>query len=321
VRYEARGLNIPVHTLPLRRPYDLPSILGLAGILREGRYDVVNTHSGIDSWIGGIAAKLAGVPVLVRTRHLNIPLRRSLLNFVHYLPDLYITCGQNMRENLVHTCSFPEDRVISIPTGVDIEAFHGPRRIEAKVKYGLPENAVVITNVGILRKVKGHEVTLRSVKGVIESIPEAMFLIVGDGPRRAALEAMVHELGIADHVTFTGFVENVAEVYSFSDVSVLSSLSEGLPQSLLQSMAAGCPVAATRVGGVSEVVVHEQTGLLVESGDHLALAQAIIRLISNREESDRFAAKARDLVIKEHSLSRMIDAIEHEYGKLLEKKR
>ena len=105
IKTEAAMLGIDVHTLPLRKPYDIESIVRLAMLLTRGRFDIVNTHSGVDSWIGGIAARLAKVPVLARTRHLNIPLKRNPLNFIHYLPDVYITCGENMRTNLTRNCA------------------------------------------------------------------------------------------------------------------------------------------------------------------------------------------------------------------------
>jgi glycosyltransferase involved in cell wall biosynthesis len=289
----------------------------LTRFLNNNRFDVVNTHSGVDSWIGGVASRVARIPVLARTRHLNIPLKRNLLNFVHYLPDVYITCGGNMRSNLVSNCGFPADKVVSIPTGVGSEFFNVKKSVEAKFRYSLLPDSPVITNVGVLRSVKGHEITLRSVKAVVDIFPNAKFLIVGDGPRKEALLHFTKELGIAKHVIFTGFIEDIPEIYSFSDVAVLSSLSEGLPQSLLQAMAAGIPVVATKVGGVPEVVIHERTGLLVESGDHEGLAKGIIRILQNRDDAERMSRAAKELVLSEHTIDKMIDKIEGLYKKLL----
>jgi len=320
IKNKAERLGIDTVTVPMRKLYDIQGILQLTGYLNKNRFDVVNTHSGVDSWIGGIASRLARVPVLARTRHLNIPLKRNILNFVHYLPDVYITCGANMRSNLVSNCGFPADKVVSIPTGVGPEFFDVKKNMEAKLKYGLLPDSIVITNVGVLRSVKGHEITLRSVKAVMDVFPNAKYLIVGNGPRKEALLNFTDELGIAEHVIFTGFAEDIPEIYSFSDVAVLSSLSEGLPQSLLQAMAAGIPVVATRVGGVPEVVIHERTGLLVESGDHEGLAKGIIRIFQNRDEAEKMSRDARELVLKEHTIDKMIDKIEGLYRKLLSKK-
>jgi glycosyltransferase involved in cell wall biosynthesis len=295
----------------------MQSMLKLRTFLKEKSIDIVNTHSGIDSWIGGIAAKLAGVPLLVRTRHLNIPLKRSIFNFIHYLPDLYITCGQNMRNTLVGQCGFPGSRVVSIPTGVSMEFFDVARDRGAKKEFGLDPSALVITNVGILRRVKGHETTFRAVPDVVREFPQARFLIVGDGPRRAELERMADELGIQEYVRFTGFIEDIGRVYACTDVAVLSSWSEGLPQSVLQALACTVPVVATRVGGVPEVVLHEKTGFLAEPGDHAGLAREIIRVLREPEKGRQTALAGRELVRNGHSVEHMLDQLEDLYAGMM----
>jgi glycosyltransferase involved in cell wall biosynthesis len=321
IRAEATALGIRVFPLPLKSPFDLPSILKLRTFLKKQGIEIVNTHSGVDSWIGAIAAKLAGVPVLVRTRHLNIPLRRSVLNFIHYLPDLYITCGENMRNTLVGQCGFPGKRVVSIPTGVSLEFFDVTRDMGAKKEFGLDPSSPVISNVGILRKVKGHETTFRAVPDVVREFPHARFLIIGDGPRRAELERMTADLDIQEYVRFTGFIKDIGRVYAFTDVAVLSSWSEGLPQSVLQALACAVPVVATRVGGVPEVVHDEKTGLLAEPGDHTGLARQIIRVLREPERAAEMALAGKELVRASHSVGHMLDTLEVLYTSLLSERR
>lgn len=317
---EATKHGIDAHYLPLKKPYDILTIIRLAKFLKANRFDIVNTHSGIDSWIGGIAAKIANIPVLIRTRHLNIPLRKNIFNFIHYLPDIYITCGENMRENLINRCGFSADKVVSIPTGVIPAFFKTIRKPEIKLKYGLSKDSIVIANVGILRSVKGHEITLKAVRKVIKTFLNAKFLIVGDGPRRRELEDMVKNLGISEYVIFTGFVENIPEIYSLADVAILSSWSEGVPQGLLQAMAAGIPVVATKVGGVPEVVVNDETGILVKAGDPESFAKGIIRILKNTSLSLRLAENARNIVAEKYSVSNMLNKLESLYQDLLKEK-
>ncbi|WP_420267171.1 glycosyltransferase family 4 protein [Candidatus Magnetominusculus dajiuhuensis] len=320
---EAIGRGIEVLTLPLRSPYDITSITRLSKYIGANRFDVVNTHSGKDSWIAGIAARLAGVPLLVRTRHLNIPLKRGIFNFIHYLPDAYITCGENMKKTLVADCGFPPADVVSIPTGVAEEFFDVKRDPALKLKYVSGEAFPIISNVGILRGVKGHEVTLRAVPKIIEAFPNARVLLVGDGPKLKGLQGMARSLGIDGHVVFTGYVaqaSEIAAIYAFSDVSVLSSHSEGVPQSVMQAMAAGVPVVATRVGGVPEVVIHEQTGLLVNPSDHAALANGVIRLLQDKSLAADMCKRARRFIYENHSATVMLDKIEALYYRLLEAK-
>jgi glycosyltransferase involved in cell wall biosynthesis len=124
---------------------------------------------------------------------------------------------------------------------------------------------------------------------------------------------MVDDLGIRDHVIFTGFIEDIGRVYSFTDVAVLSSWSEGLPQSMLQALAASVPVVATRVGGVPEVITHEKTGYLVEAGDHESFARQIIRALREPGKAREMARAGRDVVKEKHSVTHMLDSLEEVY--------
>lgn len=320
IKEEAQKKGIDVFTFPFRSTSDLVTVKGLISHIRSNKYDIVNTHSGKDSWVGGIAAKLARVPVLVRTRHLDIPLKRNLFNFIHYLPDMYISCGENMRNTLVAGCGFPAGKVVNISTGVGDDFFGVKKDPALKIKYGLGKDALVITKVGIFRRVKAHQVTLKCVKKVVQAFPEARFLFAGDGPDRAEMEELAARLGVADYVIFAGFVD-VAEVYSFSDAAVLSSLSEGIPQSILQAMAAGVPVVATRVGGVPEIVSHMKTGILVESLDHDALAEGIIKILGDRSLAASLSSRAKEFVYNNHSLAKMMEKTEALYYSLLKKKK
>jgi glycosyltransferase involved in cell wall biosynthesis len=316
IKEEAKKLSIDIFILPMRNAYDLTSIIKLTSILRKIKFDIVNTHSGIDSWIGGIATKMAKTPILIRTRHLNIPLRRNIFNFIHYLPDVYITCGENMRNNLIQNCDFPPEKVVSIPTGISNDFFEVEKNPDLKIKYGIRKDSVVISNVGILRSVKGQEITLKAAKYVLQRFPDVVFFFAGDGPKKKYLEDLAHELGLSSNVIFAGFIKNITDVYSFSDIIVLSSWSEGLPQSLLQAMASGVPVVATCVGGVPEVVIHEKTGLLVNPGDYMALSNSIIRIIEDKRLSSLLVEEAKKLVIDKHSEKHMLDEIENLYYRL-----
>ncbi|MBF0465411.1 MAG: glycosyltransferase family 4 protein [Nitrospirae bacterium] len=315
---EAQKCGIECITLPFSSSFDIVTMIKLYRYIKAMKFDIVNTHSGKDSWVGGIAARLAGVPALVRTRHINIPLKRNLLNFIHYLPQSFITCGDTMRENLVKNCGFPENKVVSIPTGVEERFFNVVRTPELKKSlFNLPTDSIVISNVGVLRGVKGHEVTLNAVKRVVTEIPQAVFLFAGDGPKKNSLLKLSSELGITKHVVFAGYIKDVTTVFAISNVSVLSSHSEGIPQSILQSMAAGVPVAATGVGGVPEVIEDEKTGLLIPPNDHDALSAAIIRLINNPALYNSLISNAKEFVLKNHSIEVMLDKTESLYSALM----
>ncbi|MEN2986537.1 MAG: glycosyltransferase [Thermodesulfovibrionaceae bacterium] len=321
IREWAEKEEIDIFYIPFRKALDFESIFKLVKIIKEKDIEIVNTHSGIDSWCGGLAAKLAGAPVLIRTRHLDLPLKRNIFNFIHYMPDMIITCGENIKKNL-ENCGFPSHKLISIPTGVEKKFFNIKRDKKIKLKYGLKENTPVITNVGVLRREKGHEITLKAYKVVLEKIPEAALMIVGDGPSKPRILDEVRRLNLEDKVIFTGFIENPAEVFSFADVNVISSwpISEGLPQVLLQALAAGVPTVATKVGGIPEVLIDNKTGVTVNPGDYKGMAEAIIKVLNNYEWAKEITLKGRKIVEEKYSEEIMLDKLENLYKKLLESK-
>jgi len=322
IREKAAAAGIPVVTLPMRKALDFGSIVALRRLLRENNVEVVNTHSGVDSWIGGLAAKLARTPVLLRTRHLNIPLRRNWLNFVHYLPDRIITCGETMRRQLIESSGFPEARLVSIATGIDFAEFE-PRRPRREVRQalGLCEVEVMILMVGILRTVKGHDTALQAFQILSSKFPDAALVLAGDGPLLPAMEQLAHTLGIAKRVRFLGFRNDIPDLMGAADVLLLTSRSEGVPQTVTQALGLGLPVVATSVGGVSELVQSEQSGLLIPPGDPDAAADAVRRIIGDPGMAERFRAAGRVRVRQNFSLQAMLDKTERVCLELLETKR
>ncbi|MBI2949793.1 MAG: glycosyltransferase family 4 protein, partial [Verrucomicrobia bacterium] len=290
--------------------------------LIEQRIDVVNTHSGVDSWIGGLAAKWARTPVLLRTRHLNLPLKRSPLNFVHQLPDRIITCGEAIRAELISRDRFPAGQLVSIPTGIDFESFkpqHG--RSATRKNLGLAESDFVILMVGILRTVKGHDIALRAFQAISSELSQARLVLAGDGPWQAELERLAGTLRVTDRVRFLGFRDDVPDLMAAADMLLLTSRSEGVPQAVTQAMHAGLPVVAARVGGVPELITHEQNGLLVASEDPAATAAAARRIIQEPNLARRFAAAGRVHVETRFNLKTMLDRTEQLCTRLLAERR
>jgi glycosyltransferase involved in cell wall biosynthesis len=317
---EARAAGITVITLPMRGNADLASVARLAAYLRRHRIQVVNTHSGVDTWIGSLAAKLARVPALVRTRHLHLPLKRRWSNFVHFLPDTVITCGQAMQQLLVRECGFPEDRVVSIPTGIDFPRFTSSAGREAtRQALGIDANAFVVLMVGIIRGVKRHEVALRAFEKFSRDGRNTRLLLAGEGPMRPDMERLAKELGIAEQVIFLGHREDIPDLMAAADVLLLTSRSEGIPQAISQALGVGLPVVATRVGGVPELIETEVTGLLVPPEDAGAVAAALQRVAADPEAAKGLAERGQRHALSRLSLQAMLDRTEDEYRRLLAK--
>ncbi len=318
----ATAEGITVISLPLRRCTDLRSILKLAHYLRRSHFDVVNTHSSVDSWIGGIAAKLAGTPVLVRTRHLNLPLKRSWWNFVHYLPDTMITCGETMRRQLAEGCGFAPEDMVSIPTGIDFETFapHSMRPVLLRQELGLAEDAFVVLMVGVIRSVKRHEVALRAMAQFIPLCPRAQLVLAGDGPMRSDMERLAVELGITKHVHFLGHRSDIPDLMAAADALLLTSRSEGVPQAVTQALGMRLPVVSTNVGGVGELVDNEMSGLLIPSEDPTAAAAALLRIQRDKKWARRLGEAGQAHVHNQFSLHTMLDKVEMLLMDLLQKK-
>lgn len=319
---EARLAGIPVFYLPMRRILDLASAVRLAAILRRERIEVVNTHSGVDSWIGGFAAKLAGTPVLIRTRHLHLPLKRSWLNFIHYFPDRIVACGESTRNLLVQECGFPDDKVISIPTGIDFSGFIPLRsRAQVRAELGLPQEAFVILMAGIIRSVKRHEVALRAMAQLSARIGSPYLVLAGDGPLTESMKRLAEEIGIAERVLFLGYRNDIADLMGAADCLLLTSRSEGVPQAVTQALGIGLPVVATAVGGVPELVHDRRTGLLVPAEDVAAIADALEYLFLHPEEAKELARQGREHARSHYSLEAMLERTEREYQTLLEERK
>lgn len=318
IRREAEDVGIRTFTLPLRSAADLVSIARLARLLRRLRIQVVNTHSGVDSWVGSLAARAARSPALVRTRHLDIPLRRGWNNFVHYLPARIITCGEATRRRLVEECGFPREQLASIPTGIDFTRFTPQReRTEVRQTLGRTPGDKIVLMVGVIRGVKRHLLALDVIARLAEEQPNLHLWLAGDGPMHGDVETHAHELGLAERVHFLGYRDDVADLMQAADALLLTSRSEGIPQAVTQALGLGLPVVATEVGGVPELVKHEQTGLLAPAEDVPALTAALRRVLAQPDWAQALAARGRTNVLARYSLDAMIDATESLYAEIL----
>jgi glycosyltransferase involved in cell wall biosynthesis len=314
----AQRAGIPVFTLPFAGKFDLRTILPLAKLAKREKVDIINTHSGNDSWCGGLAARLAGVK-LVRTRHLNLPLKRSWHNFVHELPACIVTCGDTMRRQLRDECGFPERRLASIPTGVDFEQFAPSKtREQVRAELGFTDREWLILMVGVIRAVKCHNLALHAFAQVWQKHPQARLLLAGDGPLLGDMEQLAAELGITAAVRFLGHRDDVPDLMTGADCSLLTSRSEGVPQALTQALGMGLPTVATAVGGVPELVIDGETGLLAPFGDEAAVAAALNRLLEDGALARKLAAAAQRHARGHYSLHAMLDATETLYARVME---
>jgi glycosyltransferase involved in cell wall biosynthesis len=295
--------------------------LGLRQLLRGERVDLLNTHSSLDSWVGFLAwLTLRNKIKLVRTRHLstkvapNWPTRR-----LYRAPAAVITTGQGIAELLHQRLGVPKERLHTIPTGVDLTDF-SPRPPDPSLAAGLhlPAGAFVFGTISVLRSWKGHLYLLEAFKELRQEGLNAILLIVGEGPYRPVIEEKISALGLGGAVRLMGHQNTVPEWLALMDAFVLASYAnEGVPQALLQALAMGKPTVATRVGGIPEVIVPGETGLLAPPRDSRALAQAMSRLVQDESLREILSRQGLQLVASRHSLEQMADALEALYASIM----
>ncbi len=311
----ARSQRIAATAVPMRGPWDALAVARLVRLIRRERVDLVHTHSSIDGWLGGLAGRAARVPV-VRTRHVSLPIRRGWNPVYRWLADRVITSGESIRR-IVIGAGVPPERVVAIPAGVDLATFRF-RAAPGPGPGGLTLSRPVIGSVAMFRGSKGHAELMQAFQRVRARHPRSTLLLVGDGIRRAWVEDLARQAGLADAVVFTGFRPDVAALLEAMDCFVLASTrTEGVPQSLLQAMATGVPVVASDVGGVHEIVVDRVTGLLAEPGAVEGLADRIHRVLGDPAAAAARAAAARAVVEERFSHTASVSRLLAVYGELV----
>lgn len=288
-------------------------VLHIREQLQRGRYHLVHTHDYKSNLAAGMAARWADVP-RVATVHLHT--RDTLSLRVYRLLDLavlrffprIIVVSSYLRQELVGA-GLPEQRIVTIHNAVDVEALvKGATPDEAAVRrrrLGIQPNQPVVTLIGRLSPQKGLDTFLESAGQVSQTFPDTRFLIIGEGPLREELQRKAAILGLSERVYFLGYQAEVLPLIALSDVISMPSTAEGLPFVLLESLALARPIVATRVGGIPEIVVDGETGLLVPPHDPAALADAVLRLLSNPAEAARLGEQGRWRVQREFSLTEM----------------
>jgi glycosyltransferase involved in cell wall biosynthesis len=303
--------GIPVHVIPIDRR-NWAGLSSLYRVIDAARPDVIVTHSSTDSWLTALATRLRRKsPPVVRMRHLSTPVAGGPLNRWLYgsAAAFVVTTGEAIRRMLIKRLALDPERVISIPTGVDLSRFRPAERGTARRALGLDGGESIIGIVATLRSWKGHRFLIDAIGD--PRLAQARLIIVGDGPQDAALRAKVAELGLGERVLFAGRRDDVAPWLNALDVFALPSTgNEGVPQALMQAMACAVPVVTTPVGGIGELVRDGETGLLVPPQDAGALAQAIAQLFANPELAGQLAASGRKLVEAKYTNTAMLDAME-----------
>jgi glycosyltransferase involved in cell wall biosynthesis len=296
---------------------NLPAWLKLRRLLLGGTWDILNTHSSLDSWVATLAWRsLKERPHLVRTRHLSTQVRNNRpTRWLYQAPEAIITTGEFTKELLMQRLGVPPRRIFSIPTGVPLDEF-SPRDRDPDwlAQLNLPPDAFIFGSVAVLRSWKGHLYLLEALHELLQEGVQAFLVVVGEGPYRKLIEEKLEQLHLQAWVRLVGYQDRVDRWLAMMDAVVLASYAhEGVPQSLLQALAMGKPVVGTTVGGIPEVIVAGETGLLVPPKNARALAQAMRQLLQDPDLRQELGRRGRELVQERFSLAQMAAEVEEVY--------
>lgn len=330
---EIEDLRIPVTEYSIRSLRSSKAVkqqLNFARYIRDNKIQIVHTYGFYANAFAVPAARIARVPVVVasirETGDLWSPMQRRVMKFVCRLAHCVMVNAEAVAERLVAE-GYDREKMTVIRNGIDLSRFaRNGGDAKLRQELGLAPRTPLIAVFSRLNPLKGVEFFLEAAAIMAPRFPEARFLVVGgtlpgEEAYQRELERLVDRLGLGNRVVFTGFRLDVPELLSEVTISVLPSLSEGLSNVLLESMAAGVPAVATKVGGNPEAVEDGVTGLLVPPRDPSALAQAISRLLENPEMARSFGAAGRQRVAERFSGEKMVRETERLYLKLLEKVR
>jgi glycosyltransferase involved in cell wall biosynthesis len=308
---------------------DLEALIALYRLFRRERPHVVHTHTAKAGVLGRVAARLARVPVVVHTFHGHVlhgyygPLKNWLLRRAErglgVLSDRLVTVSEQVKRDLLRYRVARAEKITVIPLGLDLDPFLASGRLNGTLRreLGMGDAEPVVAIVGRIFPIKNHRLFLEAAARVAAELDSARFVVVGDGVLRPAMEDCTRALGIADRVVFTGWRRDLPSIYPDLDVLVVSSDNEGTPVSAIEAMAAGCPVVATRVGGLPDLIADGETGCLVPPHDSAALAAGILRVLRDRQLARSLGEAARETVAERFAVERLCLDVERLYIELL----
>lgn len=315
--------NVDLKTIGFRLQTMPFAIWRLRNLIKKEKVDILHMHMYGAGLYGRIAGILAGRPVMLTTDHgkglWKKPRQVAFDIFANRFTDLKIAVSHDILEILKKRERVTDDKVIVIPNGVDVDRFkHNEAARQAlRTDIGITDENVLVGTLARLVEPKALHVMIESISHAVKECPQLMLAIVGDGPLMADLKKCASDFGITNLVIFTGARSDIPEVLSAIDIYAISSIREGLPVSLLEAMAAGKPIVATKVGGIPETVIDHHDGLLVDSENPKAMAAAICELVNDRQLAAQLGENAQKKTMREYSIAAVIRTLEKTYSSLI----
>jgi glycosyltransferase involved in cell wall biosynthesis len=307
---------------------DLRALWSLVKLMRALRPDILHTHTAKAGALGRVAARLTGVSIVLHTYHGHVLSRyfgrtrtafyRGVERALAPLTNCLLAVSESVRRDLLDLGIGSACRIRVMPLGLELTPLSRdlPRGALRRLLHA-PAGAPIIGAVGRLVPIKDMPTFLEAARRVSEAWPQARFVVVGDGEERSALENLCRRLGLGNAVLFSGWMNDMRDVFGDLDLVVNSSLNEGTPVALIEALAARRPVVATRVGGTPDLLENGRFGRLVAPADPEALAQAIVETLRAPEDARARTGEGHAHVLDRYNADRLIDDMDALYRELL----
>jgi glycosyltransferase involved in cell wall biosynthesis len=297
-------VGVSVDVLPVRNLRNLDTLPRLLRYMREQYVDVLHTQLEFANTFGTIAARILGIPSVCTLHTMDMFPKRSraywrtqiMQQTLRHFCSRIIAVSEETRQYHIRLAHFSPEKIVTLYNGINLAPFEAvgmQERQAVRQEFQIPQDAPVLATVAVLRQPKGIQYMLEALPRILEAVPDARYLVVGDGEHRAVLQGMAQTYGIAEQVIFAGTRKDVPAMLAASDIFVLPTLTEALPTVLAEAMGTQKPIIASAVGGVPEMVIPERNGLLVPPADPAPLAEACIRLLRDPAQAQMMGKTGR----------------------------
>ena len=323
---EFERANISIVVVGRKHKYDPFILWRLIRIIKRERVDILHTFLYTANFWGRIAGQLAGVPIIIAGERGIDAWKKKFHFFIDRIlssrTDLIITNAECIKDFYIHNAHINPDKFKVIRNGKKLDRFIvDVNKERKKSELKIPSDCSVVCTIGRLHPLKGCQFLLQAAKIVLEYDKNVIFLIVGDGMMRNQLESLAEQLQIGDYVRFTGFRRDIGEILSITDVFAFPTLSEGLPNVLLEAMAMRKPIVATNIDGNREIIEDNVTGILVPPKNPEKLADGVLRLLRDRKLATILGKSGYCKLEKEFAFDVMVQKIQNTYEELISKRR
>jgi glycosyltransferase involved in cell wall biosynthesis len=319
--------GVPVKSIGLPRWLSLGYGLKIPGalfrlhrMLAKSRPDILHCYLFQANLLGRIAARCTGIPVNISSLRVEEKERDSHILFERLSRSLvtgYTAVCNEVRNFGIQKLGIAPEKIITIPNGINPELYAEGNRHKVREELGIETEIPTIGTIGRIHRQKGMDIFIRAAGAIRVKIPNLRVIVVGEGPEEGKLRSLVRELGLSDSVIFTGLRQDIPDLLAGMDLFVLASRWEGMPNVILEAMAAGRAVVASDTGGARELVQQGETGILVPVEDVEALSSAIMNLLVKSSGLHEMGEKARDRVRAHYSLTRMVERTQELYERLM----